>query len=186
VIAQILLFGVLAGLDNLPVCASVGLLPMARRRMRLLAAGFMLCEIAAPLAGLLAGHAALALIEPSARIAGPLMTVVCGAAVLAGALVGERETRHPGDTRLLFGLPLSLSLDNLVAGAGIASLPCPVWAAALSIGLVSGGMSCAGLYGAAWLRRWFCRIIPAHVEVLMGAYLFVLAFRMMLADRIHL
>jgi putative Mn2+ efflux pump MntP len=185
-IAAILLFGILAGLDNLQVCSSLGLLPMSRARMRLLAAGFMLCEIAAPLAGILAGRAALALIEPYARIAGPLITILCGAAVLVGAFLGERETASADGNRLLFGLPFSLSLDNLVAGAGIASLPCPVWAAALSIGLVSGGMSCAGLYGAAWLRRWFCRILPARIEVLMGAYLCVLAVRMMLADKTHL
>jgi putative Mn2+ efflux pump MntP len=185
-IAKILLFGVLAGLDNLEVCSSVGLLPITRGRMRLLATGFMLCEIAASLAGLLVGHAALELIKPYARIAGPLMTIVCGAAVLGAALLGERENCPSRSTRLLFGLPLSLSLDNLVAGVGISSLPCPVWAAALAIGLVSGGMSCAGLYGAAWLRRWFYRIVPARVEVLMGAYLCVLAVRMMLVDRNHL
>jgi putative Mn2+ efflux pump MntP len=181
-IAAMLLFGVLAGLDNLQVCSSVGLLPMSRARMRLLAAGFVVCEVSAPLAGILVGRAALALIEPYTRIAGPLTTIVCGAAVLAGAILGGREDRPAGDTRALFGLPLSLSLDNLVAGVGIGSLPCPAWVAALAIGLVSGGMSCAGLYGAAWLRRWFCRMVPARVEVLMGAYLCVLAVRMLLAD----
>ena len=178
-IAKILLFGVFAGLDNLQVCSSVGLLPITRRRMRLLAASFMLCETAAPLAGLVAGRAVLVIVEPYARIAGPWMTIVCGAAVLAAALLERGENRISGDPRLLLGLPLSLSMDNLVAGIGISSLACPVWAAALSIGLVSGGMSCAGLYGGAWLRRWFCRMVPARVEVLMGAYLCVLAVRML-------
>jgi manganese efflux pump family protein len=181
-IATILIFGFLAGLDNLKVCSSVGLLPISRSRMRILAAGFILCETAAPLAGLLAGHAVLKLIEPFARIAGPLMTVICGAAVFAVGLRGERDSLT-GDSRLLFGLPLSLSLDNLVAGAGISPLPCPVWAAALLIGLISGGMSCAGLYGAARLRDLFRRIVPARADLLTGAYLCVLALRMLLVDR---
>ncbi len=182
-IATLLLFGVLAGLDNLQVCSSIGLLPLSRVRMRLLAVGFMVCEIAAPLAGFLIGHAALALVKPYARMAGPLMTMLCGAAVLAAALWGERETDSVKANRFLLGLPLSLSLDNVVAGAGVSSMHCDAWTAALSIGLVSGGMSCVGLYGAALLRHSFQRIIPIRVEPLMGAYLCALAVRMLLVGR---
>jgi len=152
--------------------------------MRLLAAGFMACEIVSPLVGFLVGHAALAMITPYARMAGPLMTMLCGTAVLAGALWGERETDSLEATSFLFGLPLSLSFDNLVSGAGVSSMPCGPWTASLSIGLVSGGMSCVGLYGAAFLRRRFQRIMPARIELLMGAYLCVLAVRMLLRDGI--
>jgi putative Mn2+ efflux pump MntP len=183
-IATLLMFGVLAGLDNLQVCSSIGILPLPKARMRLLAAGFVVCEIVAPLAGFLVGHAALALVMPYARMAGPLMTMLCGATVLAAALWGEPDTDSLKANRLFFGLPLSLSLDNLVAGAGVSSMPCGPWTASLAIGLVSGGMSCLGLYGAAFIRSRFQRIMDARIELLMGAYLCVLAVRMLLADRI--
>ena len=181
---MILLFGFLAGLDNLQVCSALGLLPLSRSRMRLLAAGFVFCESAAPLLGLLLGHAVLALTGPYVHFAGPLMTILCGAAVLASSLWGEPEKLAGGDARMLFGLPVSLSLDNLVAGAGISSLPYPVWMAALTIGLIGGGMSCAGLYGAAWIKRWFHRIVPVRVELLTGVYLCALAVRMLVADKV--
>jgi putative Mn2+ efflux pump MntP len=183
-IPTLLIFGVLAGLDNLQVCSSIGLLPLSRARMRWLAAGFMVCEVVAPLVGILLGHAALALVTPYTRMAGPLMTMLCGAAVLAAALWGGQETDSLKANSFLFALPLSLSLDNLVAGAGVSSMPCGLLTASLSIGLVSGGMSCVGLYGAAFLRRRFQRIMTARIELLIGAYLCVLAVRMLLGDRI--
>jgi putative Mn2+ efflux pump MntP len=179
-IATILLFGVLAGLDNLQVCSSLGLLPMSTARRRNLAAAFSLCETGAPLAGLLVGHAVLSLMGAYADVLGPAMTICCGLAVLVAALRGEPDNEGAGG-RLLFGLPLSLSLDNVAAGLGISALNCPVWLAALAIGLISAGMSCIGLYGASAIRKWMGRAMPARTGVAVGGYLCVLAVRMLVA-----
>src|ERR1039457_1849321 len=165
-LGAVLLFGVLAGADNLQVCSSIGLLPIERRRRHLLAASFSLCETAAPLLGLALGHLLLRSVAGAAAKAGPLLMLLCGGAVLVGAL--HRDKRWPfaggtgrclgrqrrpeagfsgldrrnrlshqsgcttsselamaGGRGMLFGLPLSLSLDNLLGGAGISALGYP-------------------------------------------------------------
>ena len=78
---------------------------------------------------------------------------------------------------MLFGLPLSLSLDNLLAGVGLGSIHYPVLFSALVIGLVSAAMSCTGLYLGNWLRRF----VPKRSDVIVGAYLCLLAARMIFA-----
>jgi putative Mn2+ efflux pump MntP len=225
-LGAVLLFGVLAGVDNLQVCSSIGLLPIERRRRHLLAGAFSLCETAAPLLGLALGHLLLRSLGGAAAKAGPFLMLLSGGAVLVGALhrdkrwpfaggtgrlacLGRQRRPEPAFSRLdsrnrlshqsgcttssmamasgrgmLFGLPLSLSLDNLVGGAGISALHYPVLPAALLIGLVSAAMSCAGLYLGGWLRRlvqW--RVAPWFLEPAVGAYLCLLAVRMLIASR---
>src|SRR5580704_6764459 len=81
-LGAVLLFGVLAGVDNLQVCSSIGLLPIERRRRHLLAAAFSLCETAAPLLGLMLGHLLLRSLAGAAVKVGPLLMLLCGCAVL--------------------------------------------------------------------------------------------------------
>ena len=229
-LGAVLLFGVLAGVDNFQVCSSVGLLPIDLRRRHLLALAFSLCETVAPLLGLLLGHLLLQSLSAAAAKAAPLLMLFCGGAVLVGAtwrrnsrLVGRDSVAHalvraasrlvstrlrpgpPGvDTSvdaartsacatpdpselvsgptLLFGLPLSLSFDNLLGGAGIAALNYPMIPAALMIGLVSAAMSCAGLYLGGYLRRLF-QWPQWCLEPAVGAYLCLLAVRLLLANR---
>jgi putative Mn2+ efflux pump MntP len=180
-IGAILLFGVLAGLDNLQVCSSIALLPIERRRMHALAATFSLCEMAAPLLGLVVGRTALNLLDPRAALAGPLMTLVCGATVLICALRKEDVGTFAG-SRVMLGLPLSLSLDNLIAGVGVSAIHYPVWPAALMIGAVSALMSCAGLYAAGFVRTRLLKLFPVPLEGMVGVYLCFLAVKILLAD----
>jgi putative Mn2+ efflux pump MntP len=126
--------------------------------------------------------------------------LLSGGGILLGAFVGQlaglrRGSNSPGAdcqsaqtpssfSTALFGLPLSLSLDNLLGGAGISALGFPLAPAALLIGLVSAAMSCAGLYFGAWLRkvvRW--RVAQWCLEPAVGAYLCLLAVRMIIASR---
>jgi putative Mn2+ efflux pump MntP len=229
-LGAVLLFGVLAGIDNLQVCSSIGFLPIDRRQRHLLALAFSLCETAAPLVGLALGHLLLGWIGDAAAKAGPLLMLLCGAAVLMGAFQRDKVAggagrlaclEQPGrpepaerrlDSRnrlshnechlsgpdtigtsrlamasghgMLFGLPLSLSLDNLLGGAGISALGYPMVPAALLIGLVSAAMSCAGLYLGGWLRRLFReRFVGWCLDPAVGAYLCLLAVRLLVANR---
>jgi putative Mn2+ efflux pump MntP len=186
-LGAVLLFGVLAGVDNLQVCSSIGLLPLDRRRRHLLAAAFSLCETAAPLVGLSLGHLLLGLLGSAAAKAGPLLMLLCGAAVLVSSRTDHRflwsVSRPLAGRNLLFGLPLSLSLDNLLGGAGISALGYPMVPAALLIGLVSAAMSCAGLYLGGWLQRFFReRFVTRCLEPAVGAYLCLLAVRLLIAN----
>jgi putative Mn2+ efflux pump MntP len=175
----VLIFGVLAGLDNLQVCSGLGLLPIGRARKLLVAAAFAVCETLAPLAGLAAGHLALRLPAEVAAKAGPVILLACGIAVLLLAFRQEDVTNLVNRRAMLFGLPLSLSLDNLAAGVGLGAVHYPVVWSALLIGLVSGAMSCAGLYlGALLLGPSLRRFVPGRLEYAVGAYLCLLAARM--------
>jgi manganese efflux pump family protein len=176
----ILLFGMLAGLDNLQVCSSIGLGAVPRARLHRMAVMFSLCETVAPVVGFLAGKAFLPAIGVWSHLAGPAVMIACGLAIFHAALRHELETISEAE---VFALPLSLCLDNVIAGAGLSPIGNPVGLAALCIGLMSAAMSCAGLYGAARIRGLLGRVPRLRVEMAGAAYLVVLAFRM-LAERI--
>jgi putative Mn2+ efflux pump MntP len=172
---ELLIFGLLAGLDNLQVSASLALLPLERRRMHLLALAFCASEIGGALLGLLFGRALLSLLAPAAEWLAPTAMLLCGAVVLWLALRRDEAdlARFANRRALLLGLPLSLSLDNVIAGAGIGIAGYPLAASALIVGSLSAGMACAGLFAGQRLRRF----LPERIEVAVGAYLAVLAIR---------
>ena len=172
---ELMIFGLLAGLDNLQVSASLALLPLARRRLHLLAAAFCAGEIGGALLGLLLGRALLNALAPVAEWLAPAAMLFCGVIVLWLALRrGEADlTRFANRRALLLGLPLSLSLDNVIAGAGIGVAGYPLLQSALIVGSLSAALACAGLYAGGWLRRF----LPDRIELAVGAYLSVLAIR---------
>jgi manganese efflux pump family protein len=166
---EVAAFGVLAGLDNLHVSAALGVSRPRRGRLLALAAAFAACEALMPLVGLALGGALRRAFQPLEG-AGPLVLLVCGAAILLHA-VREGEAREVVEGRWVLGLPLALSLDNLFAGVGLGSAGYPVLASALVVGALSGGMCVAGLLAGAWLRRR----VPGRAEVWSGAFLVVVA-----------
>jgi putative Mn2+ efflux pump MntP len=172
---EILIFGLLAGLDNLQVCSSLGLLPLQRRRLHLLAAAFCASEIGGAVLGLLLGRSLLTLLDPIASGIAPLVMLGCGAAVLYLALRRDDPdlASFANHRALLVGVPLSLSLDNVIAGAAISFAGHSLVQSALLIGVISASMSCVGLYLGHRLRR----VLPQRIELAVGAYLCFLAVR---------
>lgn len=166
---ELAVFGVLAGLDNLQVSAALGVARPRPRRLVALAAAFAACEALMPLVGLLVGGM-LRRSVPALEAAGPLVLLLCGAAILVHA-VREGDARAVVNGRWMLGLPLTLSLDNLFAGVGLGSAGYPVVLSAVVVGGISGGMCVAGLWAGGALRRW----LPPRPEVLSGAFLIVLA-----------
>lgn len=176
-LGAVFLLGVVAGLDNLQVCSSLGLLPIGRARKQLFALAFSACETLAPLAGLAIGNLLLVTLGRVAAVAGPVAVLLCGVAVIVLAL-RERDVSEVVESRsVICGLPLSLSLDNLLAGVGLGAMHLPVLLSAVIMGLISAAMSCIGLYFGSWLRRF----IPGRVEFVAGALLCALGVRMLLA-----
>jgi manganese efflux pump family protein len=175
----IFLFGVLAGVDNLQTCSAIGLLPIRSARKHLLAAAFTACEMVAPLTGLALGHFVLRFLGNAAADIGPFMMLACGIAVIFCAVRGEDLSCIVNGPKMLVGVPVALSFDNFLAGAGISSLHSRVIVSALIIGLVSAAMSCLGLYLGAWARRF----VPSRMELAVGAYLCFLAGRAFLMGR---
>ncbi|MFZ6758457.1 manganese efflux pump MntP family protein [Undibacterium sp. Ji50W] len=177
---EVILFGVAAGLDNLQVCSSIGLMPMQRRRLHLLALGFCICELGGAVLGLFLGQAFLAQIGPLANGLAPLVMLACGLAILWLAFRNQLKVLPDfvNHKAVLFALPISLCFDNVIAGAGISFSSTPVLASAMVIGVISAAMACSGLYLANWLRRF----MPRRIEMIAGAYLCFLAVRIMIAD----
>jgi putative Mn2+ efflux pump MntP len=178
--ATVLLLGIWAGMDNLQVCSSVALAPIPRGRLHRLAAMSCICETAAPVAGLLLGKALLSVLGVCSQITGPAMMIVCGIAIFRSSLRGDDQGLSEAGA---FALPVSLCLDNLVAGIGVSPAVGPAWTAALSIGLISASMSCVGVYGAQWLRKIIYSLHIPRLEMLGAAYLVMLGLRT-LAERV--
>ena len=169
-LGTVILFGILAGVDNLQACSAIGLLPLHGARRCLLALAFTVCETAAPLAGLAVGNVLLRWTGSAGPKLGPLLTLACGIAILIFTFRGEAALvlNH---RKWVFGMPVALSCDNLLAGTGLSSLHYPLAASALVIGFISAAMSCIGLYSGAWVRRF----LPRWMEFAVGVYLCALA-----------
>ena len=109
-LGAVLLLGIVAGLDNLQVCSSLGLLPIGRARKQLFALAFSACETLAPLAGLAIGHLLLLTLGRVAAVAGPVAVLLCGIAVIVLAWRKQDVSEVVESRGMLCGLPLSLSL----------------------------------------------------------------------------
>ena len=164
-----LIFGFLAGLDNLQACTAIGACTMKRTRLLWLTAMFSACEVLSSVGGLVLGRAMLTLAGRTGDMIGPFLMLFCGALVVAG---GVRPNGLLSGGLFMF-LPLSLSADNLVAGAA-----CGAMGRSLEAGLIIGAtgalMSCLGLYAGARLRR----LGPSRMEPIAGLWLCLLAFRL--------
>lgn len=172
---ELMIFGLLAGLDNLQVSAALSLLPLERRRLHLLAAAFCIGEIGGALLGLLLGRTLLGLLQPTAEWLAPTAMLGCGLALLWLALRrdGPDPARFIDRPALLIALPLTLSIDNVIAGTAIGVAGYPLVMAALVVGSISAAMACAGLYAGHWARRF----LPDRIEAVVGIYLSLLAVR---------
>jgi putative Mn2+ efflux pump MntP len=143
-------------------------LPSVRRW--LLALAFGLCEAGMPLLGLGIGRLLHRSFDTRADSLGPALLLLCGAVIIWLAFREKDIAPLMASRWTLFGLPLLLSFDNLLAGIGVGATGQPFLLAALVLGLVSTVMCFIGLYLGNSLRRY----IPEKAELLAGVYLIVL------------
>ena len=166
----IIVLGILTGLDNIQVTPALGVLRMSTQRRCFLALMFGLCEALMPVVGLMIGRTVHRTFEGVGDKLGPTVLLACGATVLFMALRSQELTQIVSSRWTLIGLPLSLSLDNLLAGVGVGAIGAPLLLSGVVIGGISTAMSLLGLYAGHCLRRW----IPGKPELLSGAYLMLL------------
>ncbi|MDJ0901620.1 MAG: manganese efflux pump [Xenococcus sp. MO_188.B8] len=174
----IAIFAFLVGLDNLQVASAIGLMPIRSSRKWAIAISFGLCEAIMPLVGLMGGHLLHQSFNEIAQIFGPLILFTCGLLIMYLAWKEQDVTEVANSNWTFWGLPLSLSMDNLFAGVGLGSMGYPILFSALVIGLVSGSMSLGGMF----LGRWFRRRITWNVDLLSGAYLVFISGFFLLVD----
>lgn len=110
-----------------------------------------------PLLGLILGRGLRHSLSVNADALGSVVLLACGGLIIWFACM-EREIAPFLDNRwTLLGLPLLLSVDNLLAGVGVGVMGQPFLLSAVVIGTISTLMCFAGLYLGQFLRRFCAR-----------------------------
>ena len=132
-------------LDSFRVSLGLGALKLRRARQAQIVLAFGFCDGLAPLLGLLMGQSIVAYLGPWVEQLGPLVLCAYGVYVIYLARRHEEKEAEQEAHWMVLGLPLSLSLDNLVAGASLGMIGFPVVISVAVIGALSALMSLAGL-----------------------------------------
>jgi manganese efflux pump family protein len=169
-IVELLVLGFTLSLDNFRASIALGTLPFSRGRAVQVALTFGLWDGLGPLAGVLLGRYFDQAIGPIADHVGAAVMGVYGLYLLVRALrtAAPEELDHPW---ALFGIPLSLSLDNLVAGTSLGLLGVSPLLAAAIFAAITVVMSFVGLR----LGRAIGRLIPIRADLLSGIALVIMA-----------
>jgi putative Mn2+ efflux pump MntP len=170
VIGDLLILGFTLSFDNFRTAIALGGLRLRRRHAGQVALAFGFWDALAPLVGILVGHYSGQTIGSTAEYAGAIALGAYGLYLLvhAGRAAMPEELEQPW---ALFGLPLPLSLDNVVAGTSLGLLGFSPWVAAPIFGAITALMSFAGLQ----LGRAAAHFIRIRSDVLTGVALIVMA-----------
>jgi putative Mn2+ efflux pump MntP len=173
---MLLLLGFTLSLDSFRVSLTLGAMKLTRARQAQIALAFAVCDGLAPLVGLLLGQSLVRYVGAWVEYLGPLMLGLYGCYVLYVARRYRDTEATEQDHWLVFGIPLSLSLDNLVAGASLGLIGFPLLLSVVVIGAISGLMSLAGLrVGSAAVEY-----LPIRAELLGGVALICIALALAL------
>src|SRR5690242_13552778 len=115
---ELLVLGFVLSLDNFRVSVVLGTVPFGLKRAVQVALTFGMLDGIMPLVGLLIGRQIGEAVGDVAELVGAVFLGSYGLYLLVSALRNPEpeELDHPW---ALFGIPLSLSLDNLLAGASL-------------------------------------------------------------------
>jgi putative Mn2+ efflux pump MntP len=167
----VLVFAVMAGMDNFQAACALGMLPLSGRRKLALGLSFGLCESGSTLVGLLAGQFLRAHLFPG-RLTGAVALLISGGTILYLSWAERSVEDAVNDGAwMIFGLPLSLSLDNLVGGAGLGASGFPALLSAILIGTICSTLSFAGLFLGGHGRS----LVPQRASMISGVWLVTLA-----------
>lgn len=163
--------GFVLSLDNFRTALALGPLRFGWRRCVLAAAVFGFFDALAPLAGLLlADYVRRKIAGPVAEVVGPTVLACYGLYVIVRAL--RRSGPANGDYLWsVLGLPVPLSLDNLIAGTGLGLAGLSPVVPAVLFGTITFAMSLAGLQ----LGQGLSYLLPLRVrwEFVTGAALII-------------
>lgn len=142
----LLLLAVTLSLDSLRASMGLGATKPNQARQIKMAVAFGICDGLSPLAGLLAGQWLLAYIEVLGKSLGPLLLGIYGIYIIFVTLYYAESAQEAEGRWIVWGIPLSLSLDNIVAGASLENFKISMMICVIIIGLMSGLMSLIGFY----------------------------------------
>ena len=167
---ETLLLGLVLSLDNFRVSIALGTVPFGFRRAVQVALTFGLWDAIMPLIGLVIGRQIGEAVGDVAELVGAAALGGYGLYLVISALRNPTpgELDHPW---ALFGIPLTLSLDNLFAGASLGLLGFPPWFSAAVLGVSTAVMSLVGLR----LGRTAARLIRIRPDLVSGITLIIAA-----------
>ena len=169
-VISLLILGIVLSLDNFRLAIALGAFKLSWRRALRVAVVFGLWDGFSPLVGLLIGRSFGQEIGPLADTLGPIVLLAYGLYLVVRSL--QTEAPEGLDERMaLFGIPLSLSLDNLLAGTGLGMLGFPPVFTAAVFGMITALMTFVGLQ----LGGVAARFIPIRSDLLSGMGLSIMA-----------
>jgi len=174
----LLLLGFALSLDSFRVSLGLGTLKLSRLRQLEIVIAFGVCDAVAPLIGLLIGQSLLKIVGPWVEHLGPLLLCAYGVYVIyiakrcAGTETGET------DRWMVLGLPLSLSLDNLIAGTTLGMIGFPILLSVTIIGVMSSLLSLAGLR----LGKTAVNLLRFRADLIGGVVLIFIAITFVIED----
>jgi putative Mn2+ efflux pump MntP len=169
-ILELLVLGFVLSLDNFRISIALGTVPFGLKRAAQVALTFGLWDAIMPLVGLLIGNRIGEAVGTVADLVGAAALGAYGLYLVISALRNPEpeELDHPW---ALFGIPLTLSLDNLFAGASLGILGLsPLFSAAV-FGVITAVMSLVGLQ----LGRAAAGLIRIRPDLLAGVTLVMAA-----------
>ena len=174
----LLLLGFALSLDSFRVSLGLGTLKLSRMRRLQIVIAFGVCDAIAPLIGLLIGKSLLEFIGPWVEHLGSIL--LCAYGVYVIYIAHRYAGKEVGDTDrwMVLGLPLSLSLDNLVAGTSLGMIGFPILLSVTIIGAMSALLSLFGL----WLGRTAMNLLPIKLELIGGVVLIFIALSFVVQD----
>jgi putative Mn2+ efflux pump MntP len=169
-IGTLLLLGITLSLDNFRTAILLGALRLSRRHAVQVALVFGFWDTVAPLVGILGGDYFANTIGSTADYVGSGVLGAYGLYLLVQAW------RTPAPEELdqrwaLFGLPLPLSVDNVVAGTSLGLLGFSPWLASPLFGLITALMTFVGLE----IGRAAAHLIRIRSDFLTGVALIIMA-----------
>jgi manganese efflux pump family protein len=172
-IGQILILGLTLSLDNFRTAIVLGALRLTRRHAVQAALVFGFWDMVAPLLGILVGDLFAETIGSSADYIGAGVLAAYGVYLLVEA--ARNPAPEESDQRwALFGLPLPLSIDNIIAGTSLGLVGFSPWLAPPVFGVITALMTFIGLE----LGRAAARYISIRSDLLTGVALIVMAVLM--------
>jgi putative Mn2+ efflux pump MntP len=174
----LLLLGFALSLDSFRVSLGLGTLKLSRLRQLQIVIAFGVCDALAPLIGLLIGQSLLKIVGPWVEHIGPLLLCAYGVYVIyiakrcAGTETGET------DRWMVLGLPLSLSLDNLIAGTTLGMIGFPILLSVMIIGVMSSLFAFVGLR----LGRTAVNLLRFRADLVGGVVLIFIALTFVVQD----
>jgi len=167
---EVLILGFVLSLDNFRVSIALGTVPFGLRRAVQVALVFGLWDAIMPLVGLLIGRKIGEAVGDVAELVGAAALGGYGLYLVISALRNPEpeELDHPW---ALFGIPFTLSLDNLFAGASLGLLWLAPWLTAAVFGVMTAVMSLVGLQ----LGRAAARIVRIRSDLVGGVTLIIAA-----------